>query len=88
MNDDFSSFLPDEIRLIAVGAETLRQAEMLIAGCEFCTDGAEIPFDWILDHVTGRLGSQTDYVLSEAARCPNCKHQLTEKVLTAPKEIG
>jgi len=32
MDDDFSSFLPDEIRLIAVGAETetLRQAELLI----------------------------------------------------------
>ena len=40
---------------------------------------AEIPFDWLLDDVTGFSGSEVDYVLSEAARCPRCLGEVTEK---------
>jgi len=37
-----------------VNAVTLREAEKLIGSCEHCNpDGAEIPFDNILDRVTG-----------------------------------
>jgi hypothetical protein len=76
----------DEIHVFAVSAATLRQAENLIEGCEFChPDDAEIPFDWILDRVTGRLGSTTDYILTERARCSNCKMEITEKALVRPK---
>src|SRR5262249_31661590 len=34
-------------------------------------DGAEIPFDDILDRVTGFDPSVTDYVLEQPAKCPN-----------------
>jgi hypothetical protein len=74
--------LPDQIRVIAVGGTALRQGQELIVGCEFChPDDAEIPFDWILDKVTGRRGSTTDYILTELALCPNCKCELIEKTL-------
>jgi hypothetical protein len=37
-------------------AATLRKAEKLIESCEHCNpDGAEIPFDNILDRVTPRI---------------------------------
>jgi hypothetical protein len=57
----------------------------MILGCESChPDEAEIPFDWILDRVTGRRGSTTDYILTEPAHCPNCKSELSEKTLVEP----
>jgi len=46
-----------------VEASTLREAERLIESCEQCNPGdAEIPFDNILDRVTGSDPSVTDYV--------------------------
>jgi hypothetical protein len=68
------------IALVPVEADVIRRAEKLIDGCEYChADDADVPFDWILDKVTGRSGATTDYILTEPARCPTCKHQITEK---------
>jgi len=50
----------------------LRQAERLIEACEHCSpEGAEIPFDNVLDRITGSDPSVTDYILEEPAKCPN-----------------
>ncbi len=65
------------ITLIAVPRATLLRAQSRILGCEACSEDAEIPFDWILDDVTGYDGSEVDYVLSEPAKCPG----VTEKTL-------
>jgi len=63
-------------------AQPLHEAERLIASCEHCNlDGAEIPFDHILDRVTGSDSSVTDYVLEQPARCPNCRGGIVEKTL-------
>jgi hypothetical protein len=57
----------------------LRKAEKLIESCEQCTpEGAEIPFDNILDRVTGSDPSVTDYILEVPAKCP-CKREILEK---------
>ena len=62
---------------VTVDAATLRQAERLIDGCEACSpDTAEIPFDHVLDSVTGCDPEFTDYVLSESAHCPKCSTPL------------
>jgi hypothetical protein len=46
----------------------LREAERLIESCEHCNpEGAEIPFDNILDRVTGSDPSVTDYTLDSQA---------------------
>jgi hypothetical protein len=75
------------IELVPVDADVIRRAEKLIDGCEHChKDDADIPFDWILDKVTGRSGATTDYILTEPARCPTCKHEITEKTLVEPIE--
>jgi len=53
--------------------------------CEGChPDDAEIPFDWILAQVTGKRGSY-EFILTDVARCPNCKHRVTEKTQVEPK---
>jgi DNA-directed RNA polymerase subunit RPC12/RpoP len=69
------------IHILALGAATIRRAQDAIASCEACNKDAELPFDWILDEVTGRDGSTTDYFLTEPARCPRCGSTIIEKTL-------
>jgi len=73
------------VELVTVDPATAEKAEQLIETCEHChpTD-AEIPFDWILADVTGKRGAR-EFILSEPARCPNCKHIITEKTLIEPR---
>ena len=64
---------------------TLREAERLIESCEACNpESAQIPFDYILDQVTGSDPSVTDYILEEPAKCPNCRRDVLEKTLIEP----
>ena len=70
---------------LLIDVATLREAERLIQSCEGCNpDGAEIPFDNILDRVTGSDPSVTDYVLEQPAKCPNCRREILEKTLVEP----
>ena len=79
---------PEQQNVILVNADTLREAERLIESCEHCNPaGAEIPFDNILDRVTGSDPSVTDYVLEQPAKCPNCKREILEKTLIEPKAV-
>jgi hypothetical protein len=53
-------------------AATLRKVEQLVESCQHCNpEGAEIPFDTILDRVTSSDPSVTDYVLEVPGKCPN-----------------
>ena len=70
-----------DVYILALGAATIRRAQGAIASCESCNRDAELPFDWILDEVTGRDGSTTDYFLTEAVRCPRCGSGVLEKTL-------
>jgi len=74
------------IELATVDSAIAKKAEQQIESCEHChpTD-AEIPFDWLLAEVTGKRGPY-EFMLSEPARCPNCKHEITEKTLVEPRE--
>jgi hypothetical protein len=71
-----------EIELVPVDAKVIRLSEKLIDGCEHC-DLADaiviLPFDWILDKVTGRSGATTDYILTEPARCPTLSTRLRRR---------
>jgi hypothetical protein len=70
-----------DIHILALGAITIRRAQDAISSCEACNKDAELPFDWILDEVTGRDGSTTDYFLTEPAKCPRCGSIIMEKTL-------
>ena len=70
---------------LLVSAAILRKGERLIESCEHCNpDSAEIPFDNILDRVTGSDPSITDYILEQPAQCPNCRRGVLEKTLVEP----
>src|SRR4030095_11264986 len=74
MPRDFFDPTPEQQFVVLINTASLHEAERLIESCEHCNpDGAEIPFDNILDRVTGSDPSVTDYVLEEPAKCPNCR---------------
>ena len=73
-----------DIRILALSTATIRRAQDAIASCEACNNDAELPFDWVLDEVTGCDGSTTDYFLTEPARCPRCGCSVVEKTLVQP----
>ena len=66
--------LPSEkTNVVLVDVATLRKAEQRIASCEACTpDAAEIPFDQVLDEISGCNPRIVDYVLTKAGKCPRC----------------
>jgi hypothetical protein len=73
------------IELVTIDPVAALKAEQRIESCEYChSDDAEIPFDWILADVTGKRGP-CEFMLTEPARCPTCKHPVTEKTLVEPK---
>jgi hypothetical protein len=74
------------IELVTVDSTIVKTVEQQIESCEHChPDDAEIPFGWLLAEVTGKRGPY-EFMLSEPARCPNCKHEITEKTLVEPKD--
>ena len=82
MNRDFFDPTPEEQQLVLIDAATLHEAERLIESCEHCNpEQAEIPFDNILDRVTGSDPSMRDYILESPAKCPNCRREILEKTL-------
>jgi len=57
----------------------------MFESCEGCNpEGAEIPFDSILDRVTHSAPSVTDYILERPAKCPNRHREMLEKTLIGP----
>ena len=73
---------PEEQNVVLIEVATLRNAERFIESCEFCNpDASEIPFDHILDEITGSDPTVTDYLLEKPAKCPNCRRDVVEKTL-------
>ena len=82
MSGDFCDPTPEQQIVVLVQSVTLRQAERLIESCEHCNEErAQIPFDNILDRVTGSDPSVADYILEEPAKCPNCRREIRKKTL-------
>jgi hypothetical protein len=77
---DFFDPTPEQQNVVLIPAKTLRQAERRIESCEHCNaEEAQIPFDWILDRITGSDSKVTDYILEEPAKCPRCRRDILEK---------
>ena len=85
MPREFFDPKPGDLEVFLVDARTVMEASLLVVSCEGCfKEDADFPFDWVLDHLTGRLGSHTDYVLECPAKCPNCGRDILEKTLVNP----
>jgi hypothetical protein len=85
MRRDFFDPTSEQHNVTLIETVTLRDAERLIESCEACnSESAQIPFDYILDQVTGSDPSVTDYILQEPAKCPHCRREVLEKTLIEP----
>ena len=85
MGRDYFDPSPEEQVVVLVESATLRRAERLIESCEHCNpDGAQIPFDNLLDRITGADACVTDYILEYPALCPYCGREIRENTLVEP----
>jgi hypothetical protein len=71
--------------VVFIDETTLRDAESFIRACEDCSEHAEMPFDQLLDALTGCDPTTTEYVICHAAKCATCRHDVTEKTLIVPR---
>ena len=74
----------EEINVVLVDERQLQEAQACIIGCESCSDGAEISFDYLLDAVSGCDPATTEYLICRPVQCPRCFHEVTEKTLVVP----
>jgi hypothetical protein len=84
MSRNFFDPTPEEQIVVLIDAATLYKAERMINGCEACSETAEIPFDWVLDRLSGSDPKVTDYILQVQARCLQCGGDINEKTLIEP----
>jgi hypothetical protein len=83
--DGSELFSRPRIELITVEIKAIREAESRIAACERCRpEESELLFDWILGDVLDKYGA-FEFVLSEPAKCPNCRSEISEKTLVQPR---
>jgi hypothetical protein len=62
---------------VVIDGSAIKTAECQIESCDSCApELAEIPFDSLIDSITGNDAESTDYVLSEASLCPACGARL------------
>jgi hypothetical protein len=54
----------------------------------FDPEGAEIPFDNILDRVTGSDPSVTDYILEAPAKCPTASVRFSKRLSLNPRDVS
>src|SRR5262245_44956923 len=71
----------EQTDIVLVPESVLARAERGLSSCEACATEAELPFDYVLDQMTGCDPSVTDYVLSRPGRCPRCRNIVLEKTL-------
>ena len=87
MNPDrFLELLP-KVEVIALGNDSLLMAQDLIVGCEECATNANCSFSAVLDQVTHRQDSLTDYILCEPAKCVKCGGSVIESTLVVLKPV-
>ena len=85
MADDFNDPTPEEQHILVIDMSTLHHAELLILYCEHCNpEVSQVPFEWILDHLTFSGPRLRHYILETPAKCPNCRHEILEKTLVEP----
>jgi hypothetical protein len=76
---------PEEQNIVLIYVATVQKAQRMISSCEACSNDAEIPFESILDRLTGSDPSVTDYILETPATCLQCGAEINEKTLV---EVG
>ena len=80
----FLDILP-KVEVIATSNDSMFKAQNRVVGCEDCDPRADRPFSAVLDQVTHRQDSITDYILCEPAKCSKCGASIIETTLVVLK---
>ena len=72
-----------EIDVAFVDEPLVFGAEEYVSSCQHCNEAAIIPFDYVLDALTGCEPHLTEYLMYRVAQCPSCAAQINEKTLVA-----
>lgn len=72
-----------EVDIAFVDEPMVFGAEECVSGCQDCTEAAAIPFDYLLDALTGCDPRLTEYLMSRIGQCPRCAGPINEKTLVA-----
>ena len=79
-NAEFKRAPSPTIEIVVVDEDVLLEAQALVAGCEHCNlMRPDLTFDYLLDAITGRDPTITEYLMSKMVHCPRCKGEITEK---------
>jgi hypothetical protein len=78
---DYVDFELEQQNVVLIDAAIVEEAQRMLSACEFCSDMAELTFDYILDELTGCDPRVTEYILERPARCLQCGAPITEKTL-------
>jgi hypothetical protein len=72
-----------EIDVAFVDEPLVFGAEEYVSSCRQCNEAAAIPFDYLLDALTGCDPRLTEYLMSRVAQCPRCSAEINEKTCVA-----
>lgn len=73
------AFPVENSNILLVDSNTVRKALRLVSGCRRCSPYADIPFNSILDKVTGSDPTTAQYIVIQGmARCPHCGCMMNE----------
>jgi hypothetical protein len=76
------SFPVENSNILLADTKTLQKALRLVFGCSRCSSHAGIPFDSILESVTGSDPTKAQYIVIQGtARCPRCQRFMNENTL-------
>ncbi len=76
-----AAFSLDETNVVLINDLQLGEAASWITGCQKCTSGAQMTFEYILDAVTESEDPASEYVIRHPVACPRCHSSITEKTL-------
>ena len=72
-----------EIDIAFIDDPLVLGAEHYVSGCYQCDERAALPFDYVLDAITGCDPRLTEYLMARLAQCPRCNCKINEKTLVA-----
>ena len=70
--------------LVLVDSDTVVCAAREVIGCQGCSPDANVPFEWLLDLMTGHDPLSADYLMETPAICSYCGRKIGEKTLIEP----
>ena len=71
-----------EIHVAFIEEPFILSAEDFLSGCHSCDESAIIPFEYVLDSMTG-CDPLSEFLMYRLGKCPRCFGEINEKTLVS-----